>query len=74
MDTRQSLVVDDKTQTNDEQILQAEEVDTTKETIYDKKKSLKDQMKEKAKKLKKFIETKSSSNKKQKDVRIKHYL
>jgi hypothetical protein len=72
VDTRQTLVVDDKTQT-DEQILQTEEVDTTKETISDKKKSLKDTMKEKAKKLKKFIETKSTSSKKQKDVRMNHF-
>ena len=72
VDTRQTLVVDDKTlQTFDEQqTFQTTEVDTNKETnITDKKKSLKDTMKEKAKKLKKFIETKSS-HKKPKDVRI----
>ena len=66
VDTRQPLVVDDNTQT-DEQILQTDEVE---QIIPDKKKSLKEKLKEKSKKLKKFIETKSTSNKKQKDVRM----
>ena len=69
MDTRQSLVVEDNIQT-EEQILQTDEVNITKEITPDKKKSLKDKLKEKSKKLKKFIETKSTSNKKQKDVRM----
>ena len=69
VDTRQPLVVDDNTQT-DEQILQTDEVETIKEIIPDKKKSLKEKLKEKTTKLKKFIETKSTGNKKQKDVRM----
>ena len=62
-------------QTFDEkQTCQNEKVETNKEIdTTDKKKSLKDTMKEKAKKLKKFIETKSSQ-KKQKDVRIKLHV
>merc|ERR1712226_1310854 len=78
MGTRQSLVIEEEpTQTIVEQSLQSEDTDTsttvtTSETTSDKKKSLKDTMKEKAKKLKKFIGTKSSSSssKKQKDVCI----
>ena len=70
--TRQEVVVDTNTQTDEhEQITSnTEKVESVKEnTVDNKKKSLKDTMKEKAKKLKKFIGTKSS-HKKQKDVRM----
>ena len=70
--TRQEVVVDTNTQTDEhEQITSnTEKVESVKEnTVDNKKKSLKDTMKEKAKKLKKLIGTKSS-HKKQKDVRM----
>ena len=62
------LVVDDKTHT-DENTLQTEEVDMVKEPVIDKKKSLKDTMKEKTKKLKNIFK-KKSTYKDQKDVRM----
>ena len=62
------LVVDDKTHT-DENTLQTEEVDMVKEPVIDKKKSLKDTMKEKTKKLKSIFK-KKSTYKDQKDVRM----
>ena len=76
MKTKQSLVVEQiQTQTIDEQSSEVEDVDktanvTTYETTSDKKKSLKDQMKDRAKKLKTFFggkSSRSSTSKKQKE-------